>query len=61
MESDNSNEENSAEMLKIRKNVKIMKLEKISRIPDIPKDFLDSENYLEFPRNFLKISRFPGT
>ena len=38
-----------------------MKLEKISRIPDIPKDFLDSENYLEFPRNFLKISRFPGT
>ena len=38
-----------SEMLKIRKNVKIIKLGKIYR-----------ENFREFPNISLKISRFPG-
>ena len=39
-----------SEMMKIKKNVKIIKLEKISR-----------KNFRHFLRNFLKISRFPGS
>ena len=42
-----------SEMLKIRKNVKIFKLEKISR-----ENFRE---FLKFLRNFLKIPRFLGS
>ena len=49
-----------SEMLKIRKNFKIFKLEKISgkNFPN-PEDFRDPKNSSEFPDMFLKISRFP--
>ena len=46
------------EMLKIRKNVKIIKLEEISR--QNFREFSESREFPRIPRNVLKISRFPG-
>ena len=52
-----------SEMLKIKKMSKILSAKIFGNFlnPSDPKDYLDSGNLMEFPRNFLKLSCFPGS